>query len=274
MGQDKKSAAPRLGDADLSLRLSRETYEERLSDLQKALLALQQAYRRADANAVIVFEGWDAAGKGGAIRRLAQAYDPRGLKVWPIAAPRPYFKERHYLARFWEKLPPDGTVAVFDRSWYGRVLVERVEGYATEAEWRRAYREIRDFEQLLTDDGARVIKFFLHISPKEQLERFEARLKDPIKRWKLTADDFRNRAKWEAYAEAIDEMFERTHTDAAPWLLIPAENKKYARIAVIEAVLERLSAGLELDPAPIDDELAAMARAHLGDARFDDAITS
>lgn len=267
-----KSATPRLADADLSKRLSREAYEERLEDLHRQVLPLQQAFRRFGTSAVIVLEGWDAAGKGGAIRRLAHACDPRFLKVWPIAAPRSYFKERHYLARFWDKMPGEGSIALFDRSWYGRVLVERVEGYATETEWRRAYREINDLERLLIEDGTPVLKFFLHISPQEQLDRFAARLSEPEKRWKLTADDFRNRDKWDAYAEAIEEMFERTHTSEAPWKLIPAENKRYARIAFVEAVIERLSEGLDLTPPPINDDLAETAKAHLGEKLFRECI--
>ncbi|MCI4664541.1 MAG: polyphosphate kinase 2 [Neomegalonema sp.] len=261
-----QAEAPRLVDADLTQRISREAYEERLEALRLRLLTIQQAYLRSGDNAVIVLEGWDAAGKGGAIRRLSQAFDPRALKVWPIAAPRPYDQVRHYLARFWNKLPADGTVAVFDRSWYGRVLVERVEGFASETEWRRAFDEINSFEKMLTDDGTRIIKLFLHISAEEQLERFAARFNTPSKRWKLTQDDFRNRDKRGAYVAAIDEMFERTHTSQAPWVVIPAEQKKFARVKVIETIADRLAAGVDLAPPPLDNELADIAQKHFGPA--------
>jgi polyphosphate kinase 2 (PPK2 family) len=208
----------------------------------------------------VVFEGWDTAGKGGAIRRITTAMDARSVKVWPIASPRAYYKERNYLARFWERLPPNGAISIFDRSWYGRVLVERVEEFATPEEWQRAYREINEFEKMLTDDGTRIVKFFLHISPDEQLKRFEQRLKDPLKRWKLQYEDFRNREKWDAYEEAIEEMLERTSTRYAPWHVIPANDKKYARIDVITRLCKRLSAGVDLSPRPLDDQTLAEAR--------------
>jgi polyphosphate kinase 2 (PPK2 family) len=175
MGKGKKG---RLAALDLSQTIERDAYERRLKTLQQKLTAIQQAYLFSGQNAVLVFEGWDAAGKGGAIRRITAALDPRGCKVWPIGAPRAYHAERHYLTRFWEKLPPRGGVAIFDRSWYGRVLVERVEGYAPPKRWRAAYDEINQFEDLLIADGVRVVKIFLYISKDEQLRRFKDRLRD------------------------------------------------------------------------------------------------
>lgn len=249
-----------LGAVDLSEKLPLTKYEKKLGALQEALRKIQQAYLFSGDSAVLVFEGWDAAGKGGVIRRITSWLDPRSVRVWPIAAPRQYYKERHYLSRFWERLPPNGAISIFDRSWYGRVLVERVEGFANEAEWRRAYREINEFEHLIHNDGARVLKYFLHISPEEQLKRFRKRLEDPLKRWKLSYEDFRNRDKWAAYEDAIEEMVEKTSTDHAPWRLIPANDKKFARVAIMEDVVDRLSKGVDLGPAPIEERTLEAAR--------------
>ena len=237
-------------------KLSSSGYDEKLVPLQERLRNIQHTYLFSKDSAVVVFEGWDAAGKGGAIRRITTLMDPRGVKVWPISAPRDYFKERHYMARFWEKLPPRGALSIFDRSWYGRVLVERVEGFATEAEWQRAYDEINSFEKQLVDDGTRVIKFFLHITPDEQLQRFQDRLSDPYKRWKLSYEDFRNRKAWPAYVEAIEEMLAKTSTDHAPWHVIGGNNKKHARIEIMSILADALEKGVDLSPRPIDPELA------------------
>ena len=256
--------APSLAKADLKRSLTDRTYRRRLPKLQDRLRHINQAYVGSKASAVVVFEGWDAAGKGGAIRRIAWAMDPRGLKVWPIGKPRNYFQERHYLQRFWEKLPADGQVVIFDRSWYGRVLVERVEGFATEPEWTRAYEEINQFESMLLADGVKIIKFFLHISADEQLHRFRKRLEEPHKRWKLTAEDFRNRSKRDAYMDAIEDMLARTHRPEAPWIVIPAENKKFARIRIIEALCDLLSDGVEIGPHQLDPELIEAAAEALG----------
>ena len=245
-------------DLDASLQTAR--YEKKLFALQEALRQIQQAYLFSGDSAVLVFEGWDAAGKGGVIRRITSFLDPRSVRVWPIAAPRAYYKERHYLSRFWERLPPNGAISIFDRSWYGRVLVERVEGFADPAEWKRAYREINEFEHLIGNDGARVLKYFLHISPEEQLKRFRKRLEDPLKRWKLSYEDFRNRDKWQAYEAAIEEMVEKTSTAHAPWRLIPANDKKFARIAVMQDMVDRLSRGVDLGPAPLEERTLEAAR--------------
>ena len=255
MGKSKKSARTSvLAKLDMSKKLKAKKYFEKLTDLQADLRRIQQAYLFSGDNAVIVFEGWDAGGKGGTIRRITSVLDPRGIKVWPIAAPRRYYKERHYLTRFWERLPPKGAISIFDRSWYGRVLVERVEGFASEAEWKRAYREINDFERLLVEDGTRVLKFFLHITPDVQLRRFEERLRDPMKRWKLGYEDFRNRKRWNDYEAAIEEMFAKTSVKTAPWYVVPANDKKFARIEIIGTICKRLSEGIKLGPRPLDEE--------------------
>jgi len=252
---------PRLRDADLAARMDKSSYHAALDALQTRLMQIQQSYLFSGDTAVIVFEGWDAAGKGGTIRRISAALDPRSFKVWPIGAPRDYYLQRHYFLRFMERLPPNGSIAAFDRSWYGRVLVERVEGLTPEARWRQGYDEIRAFERMLAADGTRLVKLFFHISPQTQLARFEERLRNPLKRWKLTYEDFRNREKWDAYAEAIDEMFARTSTAEAPWHLIPADDKRHARVTAITRVVEALSHGVDLaPPAPGHDMLDAAAR--------------
>jgi polyphosphate kinase 2 (PPK2 family) len=187
-------------------------YERRLATMQETLQLVQQAYLGTSHRAVIVLEGWDTAGKGGVVRRLGWALDPRSFKVHATAAPSGREKSLHYLQRFWERLPQHGQIVVFDRSWYGRVLVERVEAFASTTEWHRAYDEINDFERMLLADGARLIKLFLHITPEEQLRRFRARLTDPLKRWKLSYEDFRNRGHWQDYQDAIEDMVEKTST--------------------------------------------------------------
>ena len=207
---------------------------KKLARLQLTLTAIQQAYLLSGRSAVIVFEGWDAAGKGGTIRRTSAAFDPRSFKVWPIGPPRNYYLARLYLLRFMERLPPAGAITAFDRSWYGRVLVERVEKLIPERRWKAAYREITEFERMMTDDGTRLVKLFFHITADEQLRRFEARLHDPMKRWKLSFEDFRNRRHWDDYVEATEEMLARTSTSNAPWCVVPAEDKKYGRIAAID----------------------------------------
>ena len=252
----------RLAKLDLARTLSKAAYKRELARLQLRLTQIQQAYLRNGDSAVIVFEGWDAAGKGGTIRRMSAGLDPRGYKVWPIGAPREYFAHRHYLARFWDKLPPRGSIAIFDRSWYGRVLVERVERLAPPDRWRAAYDEIAGFERLLFDDGMRIVKVFLYISPDEQLRRFEARLRVPHKRWKLSYEDFRNRAHWQEYVEAAEEMFARTERPV-PWSVIPSEDKRYGRIAAMRTIVEQLSAGVDLTPPTLDEVVIEAAIEHL-----------
>lgn len=253
--KSKANGKGQLATLDMAKDIDTKTYQAELEKLQTRLRTIQQAYLFSGDSAVIVFEGWDAAGKGGTIRLMSAVLDPRGFKVWPIAAPRRYHLERHYLLRFWERLPPNGAISVFDRSWYGRLLVERVEGFARPDEWGRAFDEINDFERLLTDDHMRVVKFFLHVTPDEQLKRFEARLRNPMKRWKLSYEDFRNRKKWDEYEEATNEMLERTSTRRAPWHLIPANDKKWARIEILKTITEKLAKGVDLKPAPLDEKV-------------------
>lgn len=251
---------PTLAALDMSSRVGRKRYQRKLAHLQRRIKEVALTYLTQDRRAVIVFEGNDAAGKGGAIRRISWPLDPRGLKVWPIAAPKPEEKGHHYLYRFWKRLPRPGQLVIFDRSWYGRVLVERIEGFATDAEWRRAYEEINEFERMLHDDGIRLVKLYLHISKEVQLARFRARFEDPLKRWKLSEEDLRNRARWDEYEMAVEEMFQRTSTDANPWTVIPSNNKKYSRLAALKAVVSGLSEGIELAPPSLDAELEAQLR--------------
>jgi polyphosphate kinase 2 (PPK2 family) len=239
-------------------------YERRLATMQETLQLVQQAYLGTSQRAIIVLEGWDTAGKGGIVRRLGWALDPRSFKVHAIAAPNGREKSLHYLQRFWERLPQHGQIVVFDRSWYGRVLVERVESYAAEVEWRRAYAEINDFERLLLTDGARLVKLFLHITPDEQLRRFRARLTDPLKRWKLSYEDFRNRGRWKDYETAIEDMIDKTSSRRAPWHLIPANDKPFGRLAAFRIIADGLSKGVTLEPRALDAQVAVAAEELLG----------
>jgi len=236
-------------------------YESHLAALQERLSRILVSHIVHDRRSIIVFEGWDAAGKGGAIQRLTSGWDPRHFRVWPIAAPTREEKARHFLWRFWARLPGAGEIAVFDRSWYGRVLVERVEGFASEAEWRRGYDEINAFERQLAVDGTAVVKLFFHVTRKTQDERLKARVEHPWKRWKLSPEDFRNRSKYAAYVAAIEEMFERTNSDIAPWRIVDGNNKKAARIAALQIVADALERAVPLDPPPIDPEVERLAKA-------------
>lgn len=234
-----------LENVDLSQKLEEAEYKRQLPSLQAKLHLLGlEAYRQGHP-VVMLFEGWDAAGKGGTIRRVAEKLDPRDYVVWPIAAPEGEDKTHHYLYRFWRRLPPTGHLAIFDRSWYGRVLVERVEGFAANEEWKRAYREINGFERGLTDFGTIVFKFWLHISPEEQLRRFQAREETAYKAWKLTPEDWRNRQKWDLYYAAVDEMLLKTSTPNAPWTVVPAEDKHFGRVFTLRTIVEKLSSELE-----------------------------
>ena len=242
----------RLDQLDLSLSLDKSEEAKRLAAGHRRLLALRLALggkldgRSGDLGppVCVVFEGWDASGKGGVIKRLVAPMDPRHVRVAQFAAPTPDEKRHHFLWRFWPALPGWGGMAVFDRSWYGRVLVERVEGFATPEEWERAYDAIVRFEQSLRAEGMVLVKFWLHTSEKEQLERFEKRDKDPLKRWKLTEDDWRNREKRPEYVAAIEEMLERTDHDQARWQLVEAESKRYARVKVLETVIAEIEGGM------------------------------
>lgn len=237
------------------------SYAEDLEKLQERLSQLLVAHIVHGKRSIIVFEGWDAAGKGGAIQRLTCGWDPRNFTVWPISAPTQAEKERHFLWRFWTKLPRAGEIAVFDRSWYGRVLVERVEGFATQAEWRRGYDEINEFEAQQTDDGTAIVKLFFHVTGEVQDERLKARLDHPWKRWKVTPEDFRNRGRRPDYLAAIGDMFAHTDTRWAPWHVIDGNNKKSARIAALTAIAEALERAVPLSPPPSSPEIEKLASA-------------
>ena len=239
-----------LDQVDLSLKLSREQEAVRLPALQQRMLELRLACGGMLGSGalgppvLVLFEGWDAAGKGGAIKRLVAPLDPRHVRVAQFAAPTADEKRHHFLTRFGPALPGWGGMAVFDRSWYGRVLVERVEGFATEEQWRRAYAEISNFERSLHDEGTVLVKFWLHISQDEQLRRFERRREDPLRQWKLTDEDWRNRGRFEDYSDAVEEMIEKTSREHARWTLVPAESKRFARIKVLETVIEAIEDGM------------------------------
>ncbi|WP_207460297.1 polyphosphate kinase [Azospirillum sp. SYSU D00513] len=264
--ENQKHGRIRLGRMEMNAAklANRAEYDDRLAKLQKELLHIQQTYWHEKRRAVIVFEGWDAGGKGGCIRRVTEPLDARGFHVWPISAPTAEEQGKHYLYRFWTRLPAPGTLAIFDRSWYGRVLVERVEGFASKEQWRRAYDEINQFEKMLTDDGVRIVKLFLHITPEEQLERFRERLTNPYKRWKLTEEDLRNRSRWDEYVAAVEDMFDHTSTPNAPWTAVPANAKWYARLNVLETINRTLREGVTIAPPPIDLALAKTAAEVLG----------
>lgn len=239
-------------------------YEARMIAAQNRLLAIQQAYLKQGRRAVIVLEGSDAAGKGGSIRRLTEKLDPRFCKVWPIGAPTETERGQHYLERFWARLPQPGMTSLFDRSWYGRVLVERAEKLTPKAVWSRAYDEINAFEKMLTDDGVRLIKIFIKISPEVQRERFIERMTDPMKRWKITPRDFESRQFDDAYAKAEKDMFARTDTKHAPWRIVPGTYKWMTRVLVAEHVAGRLADGVDLKPPPLDPVIRQMAKDIMG----------
>ncbi len=236
----------RLEDLDQSKSLEQEEYKKLLKKSQLELLNAQLVLAERKNSVVIVVEGPDAAGKGGAIKRLTERLDPRLVRVYSVVKPTPEENQHHYMWRFWTKLPSRGQVAIFDRSWYGRVLVERVEKFCTEAEWKRAYREINEFERQLADDGAIILKFYLQITKEEQLDRFKRREADPYKHWKISEEDWRNRRHWDQHNEAAEEMFEKTSTDHAPWIVVPANFKWYARVRVVKSVADRVTKILKL----------------------------
>jgi polyphosphate kinase 2 (PPK2 family) len=243
MPPDKESTGqkkpPRLDEFE-HLQIDEDDYKKKLKDAQLKLLTYQRALTDTKLSLVIVFEGPDAAGKGGAIKRVVERLDPRVLRVHSIVKPTQEEYQHHYLWRFWNKLPAYGQTAIFDRSWYGRVLVERVEEFCSEKEWKRAYQELNDFERLLSDDRTVFVKLYLHISKDEQLQRFKRREEDPYKHWKISDEDWRNRRKWGEHNSAAEEMFERTSTDWATWNVIAANYKWYARVKVLKTILETL----------------------------------
>jgi len=239
-------------------------FDEELGKLQKRMEHVQVAHIVHRKRSAIVFEGWDAAGKGGIIKRLTSKLDPRYYDVWPISAPTPEEKERHFLWRFWTKLPADREIGIFDRSWYGRVLVERVEGFCSEREWKRAYDEINEFEAQQIDAGMNIIKLFIHVSQKEQDKQLAQRLDNPWKRWKTGKDDYRNRNRRSDYLDAIHDMFAHTDTRWAPWTVIDGSDRKAGRIAALTAVVDKLEAMVPMDMPDADPEVIALARKAFG----------
>ena len=225
-----------LNKVDLAHFLEKEEYKERLKKVQKRLKELHSELYAKRVPVIIAFEGWDAAGKGGAIKRLTEPLDPRGYRVNPTSAPNDIEKEHHYLWRFWNTIPKAGHIAIYDRTWYGRVMVERIEGFCTAEEWNRAYTELNEMEAHLAHEGSIIIKFWLHIDSDEQEKRFKERMENPEKQWKITDEDWRNREKWSQYEEAVDEMILRTSTTYAPWHIVEANDKYYARVKVLETV--------------------------------------
>ena len=231
---------PKLSEVDLSPAIGDEEYKKELKKLQKRLGELHNVIYRKKIPVILCYEGWDAAGKGGNIRRVAYPLDPRGFDVHPIASPEPHELNRQYLWRFWTRLPRTGHICIFDRTWYGRVMVERLEGFCSEKDWKRAYNEINEFERQLTDWGAVLLKFWIHIDQDTQLARFTERQNTPEKQWKITEEDWRNREKWPQYEAAVDEMLQKTSTENAPWFIIESNDKLYARIKALRIIVDAL----------------------------------
>lgn len=236
---------PELSEVSLDKTMGEEEYKEQLHSLQEKLGRLHNRLYRKQVPVIIVYEGQDAAGKGGNIKRVAGALDPRGYEVFPIASPEPHEKARHYLWRFWKRLPKTGHIAIFDRSWYGRVMVERLEGFCSENDWQRAYNEMNEFEKELSEWGAVILKFWVQIDKDTQLARFEERQRIPEKQWKITEEDWRNREKWDAYETAVNEMIKKTSTVYAPWHILESVDKKYARIKALRIIVEELERVLD-----------------------------
>lgn len=236
---------PKLSEIPLDKFMDDAEYHTELKHLQDKLSALHNRLYRKRVPVIIAYEGWDAAGKGGNIKRITGALDPRGYEVHPIASPEPHEKARHYLWRFWTRLPRTGHIAIFDRTWYGRVMVERLEGFCSTNDWQRAYNEINEFEKELSEWGAVIIKFWVQIDKDTQLERFTDRQNTPEKQWKITDEDWRNREKWDAYEAAVDEMLQKTSTTYAPWHVLESVDKKYARIKALKIVIDALEKALE-----------------------------
>ncbi|CAN5817904.1 hypothetical protein BH11PSE3_BH11PSE3_46910 [soil metagenome] len=239
--------------------VDKKDYERELEKLQHRLLDLQTHHLRTGGRVIIGIDGWDAAGKGGLIERLVSGLEPKSTHVWRIGAPTSEEKGQHYLWRFWNRLPPPGSWSIFDRTWYGRVLVERIEKYCDEAAWTRAYREINEFERQLADDGVKIVKLLVHVSAKEQKRRMIERLEDPHKHYKIGLEDFRNIAKRDDYLKAYDEMLERTDTEEAPWHVIASDDKQHARLAGLRIVAKAIGADVDITPQPLDPQIAEAA---------------
>ncbi len=240
-----------LDTVDLASKIEKETYKTLMADLSDRLYYIQQASWAAGVPVIILFEGWDAAGKGTTIHKLTDPIDPRGFKIYPIRAARTYEKKRPWLWRFWLKLPARGEWAIFDRSWYGRVLVERMENLVAEQEWKRAYRDIVDFERTLTDDGALIIKFFLHISKKEQKKRFEKILDDPLNAWRVSEEDRHNHKRYDKWLRVYQEMLEQTDTEWGPWTIVEATDRRHTHVKVYQTVIRALETRLGISAQPL-----------------------
>lgn len=251
---------PKLDKMELTEgRFDKKDYEDELAQLQHRLLDLQVHHLRTGGRVIIGIDGWDAAGKGGLIERLVGGLEPKSVHVWRIGAPTSEEQGRHYLWRFWDRLPAPGNWAIFDRTWYGRVLVERIEGLCDKEAWKRAYREINEFERQLTDDGVHVIKLLMHVSEKEQKKRMIERLEDPHKHYKIGLEDFRNIGKRKEYLEAYDDMLERTDTEHAPWHVIATDHKAHARLEGLRIVADHISKGVDIAPQPLDPKIVEAA---------------
>ncbi len=240
-----------LDTVDLDSKIDKETYKPLISNLSDRLYYIQQASWAASVPVIILFEGWDAAGKGTTIHKLTDPIDPRGYKIYPIRAARTYEKKRPWLWRFWLKIPARGEWAIFDRSWYGRVLVERMEKLVEEKEWKRAYRDIVDFERTLADDGALILKFFLHISKKEQSKRFKKVTSDPLNAWRVTAEDLRNHKRYDKWLRVYQEMLEQTDTEWGPWTIVEATDRRHTQVKVYQTVIEALESRLGVSASPM-----------------------
>jgi polyphosphate kinase 2 (PPK2 family) len=239
--------------------VDKKDYEDQVDQLQHRLLDLQVHHLRTGGRVLIGIDGWDAAGKGGLIERLVGGLEPKSVHVWRIGAPTPEEQGRHYLWRFWDRLPAPGNWAIFDRTWYGRVLVERIENFCSGEAWKRAYREINEFERQLTDDGVCIVKLLIHVSAEEQKKRMIERLEDPHKHYKVGLEDFRNIAKRKQYLEAYDDMLERTDTDYAPWHVIATDRKPHARLKGLEIVADEVGKGVERTEQALDPKIAEAA---------------
>ncbi|WP_295143175.1 polyphosphate kinase [uncultured Reyranella sp.] len=239
--------------------IDKESYEDQLGKLQQRLLDLHIHHLRTGGRVMIAIDGWDAAGKGGLIERMMAGLEPKSIQVWRIGAPTPEEQGRHYLWRFWTRLPTPGNWAIFDRTWYGRVLVERIEGFCDKAQWKRAYREINEFERQLTDDGVHIVKLLVHVSAEEQKKRMIERLEKPSKHYKIGLEDFRNIARRKQYLDAYDDMLEHTDTDCAPWHVIATDEKMHARLKGLQIVADRLGKGVKIEDRALDPRIAEAA---------------
>lgn len=254
-----------LDKIDLTKSLDKKVYKQVMSELTSQMFAIQKASWDAGVPVIILFEGWDAAGKGTSIRKITTSLDPRGYKLYPIRMARTYEKKHPWLWRFWQKIPARGEWAIFDRSWYGRVMVERVENLIPETEWRRAYREITEFERTLADDGTVIFKYFLHISKKEQRRRFDKITKDPLTAWQVTAEDWDHHRRYNDWLLAYEEAFERTDSEYGPWTIVEATDRRYTWVKIYQTIINMLSEQLKLPVEPLKVNIEAAAKVGAGD---------